>query len=129
MDDGLRVLPETDDVSPMHILKATKQLIANRDCLISTGDVDGGVLNAECLALLEFLTARGPSEPKSVLQGNISAAMAGIWRCSEDLCSRKQGTSLAHERLLQFAARLLYLYSTRGYVVLIRPTLPATNFV
>lgn len=114
IDSSLRGVSQTIPVTSAQILKAKQQFLTSQDYLLSTRNYHGSALNAECLALLEYLTAEGGSEPRSTLQGNVSAAMASIWRCSGDFCSRGQAKDLAHERLLQFGARLLYVHSTMG---------------
>ncbi|VUC32225.1 unnamed protein product [Clonostachys rosea] len=109
MDDGY-------DVSPAHILKAHRHFTSNVGYLASTGDFDGAESQGECLALLSYLTTEGCTEPTSSSQGNIVAAMQSIERVSIELQASANASKIeaAHERLLQFAARLLYFNATNG---------------
>ncbi|CAH0016487.1 unnamed protein product [Clonostachys rhizophaga] len=104
------------DVSPTHVLKARRYFTSNVGYLASTGDLDGAESQGECLALLSYLTSEGCTEPRSPSQGNIVAAMQSIEMVSNELqVSPSVGKiQAAHERLLQFAARLLYFNAMNG---------------
>ncbi|CAI6092078.1 unnamed protein product [Clonostachys chloroleuca] len=104
------------DVSPTHVLKARRYFTSNVGYLASTGDVDGAENQGECLALLSYLTSEGCTEPRSPSQGNIVAAMQSIEMVSIELQASPGVGKIqaAHERLLQFAARLLYFNAMNG---------------
>ncbi|KAJ9134409.1 DUF1740-domain-containing protein [Pleurostoma richardsiae] len=106
--------PEGLGSAPAQVLKARQSFVAARDYLLSSSGVDVAWLFAESHALLEYLTGTGPQEPISDQQGNISAAIASILAFSDDVVSRGQGESAAHERLLQSAGRLLYHHAKHG---------------
>ncbi|KAJ3528047.1 hypothetical protein NM208_g10398 [Fusarium decemcellulare] len=114
VDEVLRAATETTEVSPTHILKAHQAFSSNMNDLLSAGDPDNAVILIESLTLLSYLTADGSKEPMSASQGNISAAIEVIHRQSLEFKARGHQGSQAHERALQFAARLLYLHATRG---------------
>ncbi|ROT40363.1 DUF1740-domain-containing protein [Sodiomyces alkalinus F11] len=101
-------------VTPHHLLSARQTLSGDLGYFISTSQFDAAVSNAELLAMLEYLTLPGGSEPASVAQGNIAAALDRMWMVSEALCQRGQGGTEVHERILQAGARLLYLHASRG---------------
>lgn len=71
-------------------------------------------VHAQSLALVEYLATDSGTEPRSEKQGNISAALASIASFSNEVVSRGKQQSPELERLLQFAARLLYFHSTHG---------------
>lgn len=115
VDDVLRKTPDENAViSLTYLLKAHQSFQGDFQHLCSIGDANGAELRAECLALLAYLTADGCTEPISLTQGNISAAMLSISSSINELRSRHLGGGTAHEVLVQFAARLLYLYANRG---------------
>ncbi|KAF5003533.1 hypothetical protein FDECE_9920 [Fusarium decemcellulare] len=114
VDEVLRAATETTEVSPTHILKAHQAFSSNMNDLLSAGDPDNAVILIESLTLLSYLTADGSKEPMSTSQGNISAAIEVIHRQSLEFKARGHQGSQAHERVMQFAARLLYLHATRG---------------
>lgn len=114
VDDSLRSLEQAADVSRTHILKAHQVFSSKMYDLFSAGEPDLAEPLIECLALLSYLTAEGCSEPTSESQGNISAAIEVIHKQSLEFKRRGYQASPAHERALQFAARLLYLHATRG---------------
>ncbi|KAF4979484.1 hypothetical protein FZEAL_4343 [Fusarium zealandicum] len=113
-DEFLRTATEGTEVSSTHVLKAQQTFYSSKDFLLSAGNIDRAATLTECLALLSYLTAEGYAEPMSASQGNISAAMDVIHKVSLDYRSRGHEKSQAHERVLQFAARLLYLHATHG---------------
>jgi hypothetical protein len=115
VDDSLRKTPDEDTkVSLTYLLKAQQSFQGGFQHLCSIGDADGAEMRAESLALLAYLTADGSTEPKSSTQGNISAAMLSIGSSIKELRTRDHGGSTAHQRLVQFAARLLFLHAGRG---------------
>ncbi|KAM0562109.1 hypothetical protein ACHAPJ_002553 [Fusarium lateritium] len=114
VDEGLRTAAGTAEVSSMNILKAHQIFSSTMNDFISGGNLDNAETLAECLVLLSYLTAEGSTEPMSTSQGNISAAMETVHKVSLEFKSRGYQASRAHERILQFASRLLYLHATRG---------------
>lgn len=115
MEDARDVLP-----TPALILKARSELRVQRDALLSVGDATKALHYAVGLALLAYLSPiedeTNGKEPRSVDQGNVTAAMATCNAFSADLTSRGLAHSLVHERYLQFAARLVYYHATHGSV-------------
>ncbi|WQF75924.1 Putative siRNA-mediated silencing protein NRDE-2 [Colletotrichum destructivum] len=106
--------PEAVTGAPSQLLKAQQSLSASVEHETSAGQLDDAITTAECLALLEYLTAQEGSEPTSEAQGSISSAMERIWTMSSELCARGQSKSPTHEKLLQAGARLLYYHASRG---------------
>ncbi|KAI0123829.1 NRDE-2, necessary for RNA interference-domain-containing protein [Xylariales sp. AK1849] len=106
--------PSVELASPAQILKSRQLMASNRDQSLSSRDSEAAVAYAEGLALLEYLTKNSGKEPQSGAQGDIWSAIISIASCSEDLRSRGLVESPAHERLLQFAARLLYYHAIHG---------------
>lgn len=102
------------DISQTHLLKAQQSFSSSIMDSLSAGNVDNAATSVECLALLSYLTAEGCTEPTSAAQGNVSSAMDVFQRYSGELKARGYEKSRAHERSLQFAARILYLNATRG---------------
>ncbi|XDG01124.1 hypothetical protein ABKA04_000739 [Annulohypoxylon sp. FPYF3050] len=100
--------------STAQILKARQFFSSNRDYLLSSGDIEDAVVYAEGFALLEYLTQESNKEPSNAIQGDIWSAISSISTCSGELVARGLGNSTHHERLLQFAARLLYHYASQG---------------
>ncbi|CAM1505452.1 Fc.00g110890.m01.CDS01 [Cosmosporella sp. VM-42] len=114
VDEVLRKADHIMEMPPMHILKAQQEFSDRMRLSISAGITEEADVQAECLALLSYLTAEGCTEPTSASQGNVTAAMAVIHEASEEFKSRGYEATMGHERLLQFAARILYLNATRG---------------
>lgn len=116
VEDSLRK-PQIGDVhmSPSLVLIA-RQTFSSRvqECLYE-GKLDDASNYIECLALLSYLTGIGGKEPTSTSQGNISAAMDVIGSMSNEFRSGGYGSEAAHERVLQFACRVLYWNATKGY--------------
>jgi hypothetical protein len=113
-DDSLRRAPDaTFSASGADLLKA-RQAIAS----IEFGPAARGLAleqtQAEGLALLAYLTAEGCTEPMSMAQGNIEAAMASIDQSTRDFRLRGTSAQAAREATLQFAAKLLYFNASRG---------------
>ncbi|TPX09783.1 uncharacterized protein E0L32_008974 [Thyridium curvatum] len=108
-------------VTPSQLLKTRQKLSATRDHQLSTGNPEAAARAAQAVALLEYLGARdggaGPASSPGA-QGNISAALASVEAFSGELAARARhgqgAAAAAHERLLQFAARLLYRHARRG---------------
>ncbi|CAJ2509864.1 Uu.00g057640.m01.CDS01 [Anthostomella pinea] len=107
-------IPEGTVVSSAQILKARQVLASNQDYLVSSGDLANAVVYAEGLALLEYLTGQSGKEPISGSQGDIWSAMSSVSNCSSGFVSRGHGSTGEHEKLLQFAARLLYYHASHG---------------
>ncbi|ROW12788.1 hypothetical protein VMCG_00642 [Cytospora schulzeri] len=101
-------------ITPSQVLKARQKLSSTRDYLLSAGDLFQATEFAQTLALFEYLSAEGSTEPTSAHQGNISAAMTSIDTFASDAVARGHGKTADLEHLLQFAAHLLYIYATRG---------------
>lgn len=114
VDEVLRSKPEDAEVSQTMVLKAQQTFSSNLAHSLFTGNLDDTSIQVECLTLLAYLTADGCTEPTSAAQGNISAAMEAIYAQSAGFKSRGYESSKAHEKTLQFAARILYLNATRG---------------
>lgn len=100
--------------SPTTVLKHKQELTSlSAQCLLR-GDLGGFSIAAKMVAMLEYLSSTGGSEPRSERQGSISSAMDVIWRHSGALQARDQGKSAQHEELLNFAAMLLYMHTNLG---------------
>ncbi|KPM36735.1 hypothetical protein AK830_g9818 [Neonectria ditissima] len=114
VDEAMRSQLDDVDVSRSVILKAQQTFSSSLNHSLFIGNLDDAAIHLDCLVLLTYLTADGCKEPTSSSQGNISAAMAVISSQSVEFKSRGYGLSRAHERSLQFAARILYLNASRG---------------
>ncbi|KAF7562629.1 hypothetical protein G7046_g1508 [Stylonectria norvegica] len=114
VDKVLRKTEDDFEVSPTHVLKAQQVFVSFRDDSVSAGNLDGAAVYAECVALLAYLTADGCTEPISASQGNVSQAMFEISSTSAQLESRGYAAAMAHERILQSGAKMLYLNACRG---------------
>lgn len=109
-DEGLR--SSSDDVEPT----STHALFARNELSMGHNDSIEGYKETrnKSYILLEYLMEGQPStEPASLSQGNISAAMGCVDRMSSDYIFQ-DGQGAVHEEVLQFAARLLYLHATKG---------------
>lgn len=102
------------EVSFADVLKASSTFSGSISESLSIGDIESAETAAECLVLHSYLTNLEASEPMSMSQGNISAAMQTLESASKELVIRGHGISPACERLAQFGAHLLYLHATRG---------------
>ncbi|TQV99872.1 hypothetical protein V2A60_005301 [Cordyceps javanica] len=102
------------EVSFADVLKAGSAFSGSMSESLSLGDVDSAETAAECLVLHSYLTNSEASEPMSLSQGNISAAMDMLDSTSKELTVRGYGKTHYCERLVQFGAHLLYLHATRG---------------
>ncbi|KAK6069582.1 NRDE2-like protein [Seiridium cupressi] len=100
--------------SPAQMLKIRQLLAGNRDHLLSSRDPNSAMDYAEAAVLLEYITRASGKEGQSSVQGDIWSAMASVNACSGELISRGFSESAAHERLLQFAAQLLYYHASHG---------------
>ncbi|RYP81957.1 hypothetical protein DL769_001801 [Monosporascus sp. CRB-8-3] len=107
-------LSEDGPVAPSQVLKARQLFLSSQDYLLSSGDPEHAIIYAEALALLEYSTGRSNKEPSSENQGDIWSATTSVSTCSDEFISRHLTTSQAHEKLLQFASRLLYFHASRG---------------
>jgi hypothetical protein len=115
VDETLRgVVTEVPEISNTTLLKAQQTFTSSFHESLISGDAAGASTLAECMALLAYLTAPGSTEPTSVLQGNIAAAMNTVDAICQEFRSQDQGGSAAHERVLQHAAHLLYLHASKG---------------
>lgn len=103
-----------EEPSPTMVLRHKQQLGSMSVQLLLEGNVEGFSTGTKLVALLEYLSSTGGSEPRSERQGSISAAMDVIWRHSVALVDGGQGASKAHEELLEFGAMLLYVHTTLG---------------
>ncbi|KAI1865577.1 hypothetical protein JX265_007900 [Neoarthrinium moseri] len=106
--------PSEDLATPAQVLKMKQMLTGSRDHLLSSRDADTAVTYAKGLALLEYMTRSSGKEPQSGSQGDVWSAMASIESCSAELISRGFRESPAHEKLLQFAAELLFYHANHG---------------
>ncbi|ATY64484.1 hypothetical protein A9K55_004669 [Cordyceps militaris] len=102
------------EVSFADVLKAGSAFSGNLSKSLSTGDVESAETAGECLVLHSYLTNSEASEPMSLSQGNISAAMQTLDSTSRELAVRGHGITPSCERLVQSGAHLLYLHATRG---------------
>ncbi|KAF1731917.1 Protein NRDE2 [Beauveria bassiana] len=102
------------EVSFADVLKARTTFSDGMSEALFTGDVESAETAAECLVLHSYLTNGEASEPMSLSQGNIAAAMQTLDHASQELAARGQGNSPSGERLIQFGAHLLYMHATRG---------------
>lgn len=109
-----RLLDTEDTIAPSQLLKTRQKLSSHRDFLLSSGDISQAAVFAQTLSLFEYLSTETSTEPMSSQQGSISAAMSSINAFTSDVVSRGNGSSADLERLLQFAAHLLYLHASRG---------------
>ncbi|KAK7414897.1 hypothetical protein QQX98_006318 [Neonectria punicea] len=114
VDEVTRSGPDDVVVSQSVLLKTQQTFSSDLSHSLFMGNLDDAAIHAECLILLTYLTADGCTEPTSALQGNISAAMTVIYSQSAEFKSRGYELSKTHERILQFAARILYLNASRG---------------
>ncbi|KAL6866900.1 NRDE-2, necessary for RNA interference domain-containing protein [Trichoderma novae-zelandiae] len=105
---------DVPEIGTTTLLKAQQTFTSGFHEYLFGGHLDGASTLAECMVLLEYLTASGNTEPASVLQGNIAAAMNTVDVISQEFRSQDQGGSAAHERVLQYAAHLLYLHASKG---------------
>ncbi|RFU75170.1 hypothetical protein TARUN_7070 [Trichoderma arundinaceum] len=115
VDENLKGMgADIQEVSSTALLKAHQIFTSDFHEYLLSGDFVGASTLAECMVLLSYLTAPGNSEPTSVSQGNIAAAMNTIDVISQEFRSQDQVGTAAHERVLQFAAQLLYLHAWKG---------------
>ena len=105
----------SENLSPVQLLTARDAFSSDFEKSLTGGGVDISVLPAKCWAFLEYLWPNSTNtESQSEKQGNISAAMHAVWRCSTKLLARGDGSAVPHEALLDFAATLLYIHAARG---------------
>lgn len=115
VDDNLRKMPDNGEkISSAYILKAHRNFSSGLHESMGAGNLDRASAYAECLVLLSYLTADGCAEPTSISQGNISAAMAAVETISQEFKSWRHENAASHERVLQFAGRLLYFNASKG---------------
>ena len=119
VDEQVRKSTEntSDDNLPLsvtQVLKTQQSFALAFDQLLATGNLDGASLYAQCMALYAYLTAEGCTEPRSMSQGNISAAMLAIDSASNEMRKRGHVKSASHERVLQFSAKLLSVNASKG---------------
>jgi hypothetical protein len=100
--------------TPAALLKARQHLLSNRDFFTSSGDLGHAILYAECLALLQYLSASPVTESQLGNRGDIEVAISAFSDYSQALIDRNLGTTTSHELFLQGAARLLYHHSRTG---------------
>lgn len=96
------------------LLKARQNLSSSREFLLSAGNIHQAAVFAESSAMLEYLSPFAGSTDPIARQGDIEAAMNSIQAFTSEAVSRGHAASHSLERLLQFAAHLLYLHATRG---------------
>ena len=107
------------EMSFADVLKASSAFSGSMAESLSMGDMESTETAAECTVLHSYLTNSEASEPMSLSQGNISAAMQTLDSAVQQLSLRGHGSSPACERLVQFGAHLLYLHATKGYVLIV----------
>ena len=114
------VSPPTSLVSAGPAISSTQILIAHKtfksgiDDELSMERPGAAVAHAECLLLLAYLTAEGDDEPRSTVQGSISAAMSALRDISQSFEACGYHSSASHELILQSGAELLYAHATKG---------------
>lgn len=96
------------------LLRARQNLSSSREFLLSAGNIHEAAVFAESSALLEYLSPLAGSTDPTARQGDIEAAMTSIQAFTTEAVSRGHAASPPLERLLQFAAHLLYLHATSG---------------
>ncbi|KAK4060748.1 uncharacterized protein Triagg1_10651 [Trichoderma aggressivum f. europaeum] len=106
--------PDIPEIGSATLLKAQQTLTSDFHEYLLDRDLVGASVLAECMILLSYLTAPGSLEPTSISQGNIAAAMGTVDMISQEFRSQDQVDSVAHERVLQYASRLLYLHASKG---------------
>jgi hypothetical protein len=116
--DGVTDLGKANPSSAAALLKAKQHLSSMRDFLLSTGKLHHAIIYAECLALVEYLSATSGTEPSSHKQGHIASALSSFDKFSEEMVARGYEAYTAHEILHQKAARLLVHHVRSGYAVL-----------
>lgn len=109
-----RLLDTEDPIAPSQLLKTRQTLSSHRDFLLSSGDLNQASVFAQTLSLFEYVSTETSTEPMSSQQGSISAAVSSVNAFTSDVVSRGHGSSADLERLLQFAAHMLYLHASRG---------------
>jgi hypothetical protein len=93
-------------------LKTRTQLATARDFSLASQQLEAAEQYTESLMLLDYTDPiLRDGGPKSKPPGNIGRALAIVDHFSKELESRGLSTSIHHERLLQAAARVLYLHS------------------
>ncbi|OAR00968.1 hypothetical protein LLEC1_07225 [Akanthomyces lecanii] len=102
------------EVSFADVLKANSAFSGSMVEALSMGDTEAAETAAECAVLHSYLTNGEASEPMSLSQGNISAAMQTLDSTAQELSLRGHGSSPACERLIQFGAHLIYLHAAKG---------------
>jgi hypothetical protein len=114
--EELRATTADVELSPASATKAHETFASLMYGALGAGDAKAAETCAECLTLLAYLTAQGNTEPHAATQGNISEAMSITATAVDNLNDPKYQDSDALEKLLQFAARLLYLNALKGQV-------------
>lgn len=104
--------PGNETATYSQLLKARQSLSSSRGFLVSIGNLDQAILFAQASCLLEYLADTIDSTPSR--QGNIDAALNIIYAFIAEATDRGHAASPALERLLQYAAHLLYLHAQRG---------------
>jgi hypothetical protein len=114
VDESLRRAQHGLVVNSTQIYEAYQAFSTKMDDALDRGDVDGAGVFAQALTLLTYLRRDSGSEPKSALQGDISTAMSAVQAATQKFRAHGVGSSVAHERVLQFGAKLLYLHACKG---------------
>lgn len=96
------------------LLKSRQTFSSSCEFLLSAGNIHKATILAEITALLEYLSQLAGATELTPRQGDIQASMDTIHTFTAEAVSRGHGSSTSLERLLQFAAHLLYLHATRG---------------
>ncbi|KAK8021999.1 hypothetical protein PG993_012766 [Apiospora rasikravindrae] len=104
----------TEQASPALVLKTRQTLTSNCEYSTSQGNATVASVYAKALVLLQYLTQQSGKEPRGEGQGDIEAALAVVAKCSDEFKSRGLAGDAGHERLLQFAAQLLYVHISHG---------------
>lgn len=97
------------------LLKARQCLSSSRGFLLSVGNLEQAIIFSQAGCLLEYLSdAIDSADAAPLRQGNIDAAMDIIHTFIAEATDRGHAASPTLERLLQYAAHLLYLHAKRG---------------
>lgn len=115
---GATASQTSDEASATHaqLLKGRQILSSSRGFLLSVGNLDQAAWFAQAGCLLEYLSdfVDSPAGSTPSRQGNMDAAMDVMHTFTTEAADRGHAASPALERLLQWAAHLLYTHATRG---------------
>lgn len=96
------------------LLKARQTLSSSCEFLLSAGNIEKATVLAETAVVLEYVSQVAGATDSTSRQGDIQGSMDTLDRFISEAVSRGHRASRPLERLLQFAAHLLYLHANRG---------------